>query len=73
MNTHPSLEIAARTLGVTPDRVRLELAGAARKKAGAGEVSTVIRGRRVLGKRGPSGDWMATLEALPADITRLAS
>lgn len=63
-HTHPSLDIVARMLGVTADRVRLELARAIRRsEPDAREVYAVIRGRRVVGRQGTTGEWVVGVEA----------
>ena len=54
---HPSLDSVARTLGVTVDRVRLELQRAIRRsEPDAREVYAVTRGLRLLGRRAITGE-----------------
>jgi hypothetical protein len=61
---HPSLDPVARTLGVTVDRVRLELQRAIRRsEPDAREVYAVIRGIRMVGRRVVTGEWVVSLEA----------
>jgi len=63
-NAHPSVESVARMLGVTVDRVRLELARAIRRsEPDTREVHAVIRGRRVVARRSPDGEWRVAVEA----------
>jgi hypothetical protein len=60
----PSLDSVARSLGVTVDRVRLELQRAIRRsEPDAREVYAVIRGIRVVGRKAVTGDWAVSLEA----------
>jgi hypothetical protein len=67
-SAHPSVEAVAHMLGVTVDRVRLELAGALRRSdADAREVHTVIRGRHVVGLRAQDGEWRVSVEPLRAE------
>lgn len=52
---HPSLDSTARTVGVTVDRVHLELQRAIRRsEPDAREVYAVIRGLRLVGRRAES-------------------
>ena len=61
---HHSLDTVARTLGVTVDRVRLELQGAIRRsQPDAREVYAVIRGRRVVGRLAATDEWVVSVEA----------
>ena len=61
---HPSVESVALALGVTVDRVRLELAGAIRRSdPEAREIHAVIRGRHIVGRRGPDGQWRVGVES----------
>jgi len=61
---HPSFDSVARALGVTVDRVRLELHRAIRRsEPDAREVYAVIRGVRLVGRQSPSGEWAVSLEA----------
>jgi len=63
-STHPSVEAVAHMLGVTVDRVRLELAGALRRgDPEAREIYAVIRGRHVVGRRGPDAEWRLAVES----------
>jgi hypothetical protein len=62
-STHPSVESVAHLLGVTVDRVRLELAGALRRSdPDAREVNAVIRGSHVVGRQGQDGEWRVSVE-----------
>jgi hypothetical protein len=61
---HPSFDSVARTLGVTVDRVRLELQRAIRRsEPDAREVYAVIRGIRMVGRKAVTGEWAVCLEA----------
>lgn len=62
-STHPSIDSVAHMLGVTVDRVRLELAGAIRRSdPDTREIHAVIRGRHVVGRRGKDGEWRISIE-----------
>ena len=61
---HPSFEAVARMLGVTVDRVRLELHRVIRRSGpDAREVYAVIRGARIVGRGNLAGEWAVSLEA----------